>query len=76
MPADVMSRTLRFRRSEALELTCSWCGSGVPLPEDEFSGVCIDCGTVMFRKPLNDDGFSDRYHGWGMGKPYTPATAV
>ncbi len=76
MPADVMSRTFRFRRSEALELACSWCGSGVPLPEGEFSGVCIDCGTVMFRKPLNDDGFSERNHGWGMGNPLTPAPAV
>ncbi len=76
MPADVMSRTFSLRGSVALELACSWCGSGVPLPEGEFSGVCIDCGTVMFRGPLNDDGFSERNHGWGMGNPLTPAPAV
>lgn len=32
-----------------IHVDCSWCGSGVPLESGEFSGVCIDCGTVMFR---------------------------
>lgn len=76
MPAKVMASSFRLRRSEALELACSWCGTGVPLPEGEFSGVCIDCGTVMFRKPLADDGYSERNHGWGMGNPLMPAPAV
>lgn len=34
---------------DAVELSCSWCGTDVPLPAGDFSGVCIDCGTVMFR---------------------------
>lgn len=34
---------------DAIELPCTWCGSEVPLPPGEFSGVCISCGTVMFR---------------------------
>ena len=32
-----------------VEIDCSWCGSGVPVPAGDFCGVCIDCGTVMFR---------------------------
>lgn len=32
-----------------VELQCSWCGASVPLPAGDYSSVCIDCGTVMFR---------------------------
>lgn len=31
------------------EITCSWCAEAVPMPAGDHSGVCIRCGTVMFR---------------------------
>ncbi len=34
---------------DAVERDCSWCGTRVPLPAGELCGVCIDCGTVVFR---------------------------
>lgn len=53
-----MFLTAKSRKRHSLpgqvDVDCSWCGSGVPLPPGEFSGVCIDCGTVMFR-PLHID---------------------
>lgn len=33
----------------AAELSCSWCDELVPVPAGDYSGVCIRCGTVMFR---------------------------
>ena len=39
------------RHLRSVELPCSWCGADVPLPAGDFSGVCIECGTVMFRHP-------------------------
>lgn len=33
----------------AVEISCPWCEADVPLPEGDFSGVCIKCGTVVFR---------------------------
>ncbi|MHB0866903.1 MAG: hypothetical protein ACYC6B_00510 [Thermoleophilia bacterium] len=32
-----------------VEVGCSWCDCIVPLPAGYFSGVCIDCGAVVFR---------------------------
>lgn len=32
-----------------VEVGCSWCECTVPLPAGDFSGVCIECGTVVFR---------------------------
>ncbi|MHB1389726.1 MAG: hypothetical protein ACYCXF_00600 [Thermoleophilia bacterium] len=32
-----------------VEVGCSWCDCEVPLPAGDFSGVCIECGTVVFR---------------------------
>jgi hypothetical protein len=75
MPMNRVSDKMRLRRLEAQELSCSWCGYGVPLPAGEFSGVCIDCGTVMFREPLITDGASERNHVWGTGNPFIPAPA-
>ncbi len=49
MPADFASKRARKCFPSPVEVACSWCGSGVPLPAGDFSGVCIDCGTVMFR---------------------------
>ena len=37
------------RNLQTVKISCSWCGTGVPLPAGDFSGVCIECGTVMFR---------------------------
>lgn len=33
----------------SIEVNCSWCCSRVPLPAGDYSGVCIECGTVVFR---------------------------
>ena len=33
-------------------IDCDWCGTVVPLPEGDLSGVCIECGTVVFRPGL------------------------
>lgn len=33
----------------ATEMACSWCDEVVPMPDGDYSGVCISCGTVMFR---------------------------
>jgi len=49
MPADFASRLARRSFPPSEEVACSWCGCGVPLLAGDFSGVCIDCGTVMFR---------------------------
>ncbi len=37
------------RGLQLAKVPCSWCGEEVPLPAGDFSGVCIECGTVMFR---------------------------
>lgn len=76
MPANIMSGKFGKRKLEAMELSCSWCASAVPLPAGEYSGVCIDCGTVMFREDHSFDGASDRRNSWGMGNPMNPAPAV
>ena len=60
-----------FKLHRGLELAsvpCSWCGEDVPLPAGDFSGVCIECGTVMFRGPHRD----------AVAEPaeYVPAPAV
>ena len=74
MPANRKTDGFRAQRHGATELSCSWCGSAVPLPAGEFSGVCIDCGTVMFRDPLGGAAASKR-SSWGMGN-HVPAPAV
>lgn len=38
------------RNLRPVEIPCSWCGADVLLPAGDFSGVCIECGTVMFRR--------------------------
>ena len=51
MPADRAFKGFELHHHLGfLEVACSWCGSSVPLPAGDFSGVCIDCGTVMFRR--------------------------
>ncbi|MHB9053321.1 MAG: hypothetical protein ACYC5F_04945 [Thermoleophilia bacterium] len=65
----------KVRRFGPTELSCSWCGSGVPLPAGEFSGVCIDCGTVMFRNPLDAGSASERSLAWSLGG-HLPVPAV
>lgn len=55
-----------FDRLGAVDLACSWCGSAVRLFEGDYSGVCIDCGTVMFRKSVFCDG-SDERGSWRQG---------
>ncbi len=75
MQVNSMSKMIRFRRPKATELACSWCGTAVPLPSGDFSGVCIDCGTVMFRGPLNFEGSSERSRDLGAN-PFVPAPAV
>lgn len=74
MPADPTVDRLKPLKHKAVELSCSWCGSAVPLPPGEFSGVCIDCGTVMFRDPILADSASERSL-WNTGSPL-PAPAV
>jgi len=76
MAVNIMSGRFGKKKLEALELSCSWCASPVPLPAGEFSGVCIDCGTVMFRGDHSWDGASDRRNSWGMGGSMDPAPAV
>ncbi|MHB8792879.1 MAG: hypothetical protein ACYC6O_06025 [Thermoleophilia bacterium] len=76
MPANIMSGKFGRRKLEAMELSCSWCASAVPLPAGEHSGVCIDCGTVMFRGDPVFEGASERRNSWGMGSPMNPAPAV
>lgn len=49
MLAEIASKGATQRYPLSVKLACSWCGSDVPLPSGDFSGVCIDCGTVMFR---------------------------
>ncbi len=39
------------RHLRRVEIPCSWCGAPVALADGDFCGVCIDCGTVMFRGP-------------------------
>lgn len=66
---------LKVRRIGSMELPCSWCGTSVPLPAGEFSGVCIDCGTVMFRNPLGAGRASERSRAWSLGG-HVPVPAV
>lgn len=51
MLAEIASKGATQRYPLSVKVACSWCGSGVPLPSGDYSGVCIDCGTVMFRDP-------------------------
>ena len=74
MPAGRMMDELEAHRNKAVELSCSWCGFAVPLPPGEFSGVCIECGTVMFRDASIADSASERSL-WNAGSPL-PAPAV
>lgn len=60
---DTADRNFWQRRTEELDrIDCSWCGAMVPLPAEDESGVCIECGAVSFRgdpgrvKPV---GFAD-----------------
>ena len=76
MAVDSISEKFRSRRPGALELSCSWCGSAVPLPAGEFSGVCIDCGTVMFRGSLDIAGASEHNCSWGTIASLIPAPVV
>ncbi|MFA6001488.1 MAG: hypothetical protein WC828_05170 [Thermoleophilia bacterium] len=51
MLAEIASKGAAQRYPLSVKVACSWCGSFVPLPSGDFCGVCIDCGTVMFRDP-------------------------
>lgn len=60
MRAESLSGEVRFNHLGVVDLPCSWCGSAVRLFDGDYSGVCIDCGTVMFRKSVYHDGLDDR----------------
>ena len=76
MPVKTVYEKFRSRRPESTELPCSWCGSIVPLPEGEFSGVCIECGTVMFRGGMDADAACDYSSGSGITNKFIPSPAV
>jgi len=39
--------------SGSVERECTWCEAAVPLPAGELVGVCISCGTLVFRNDLD-----------------------
>jgi len=49
MLADKKPDAMNQFRQRAMDVECTWCGAVVPLPTGDSSGVCIDCGTVIFR---------------------------
>ncbi len=50
MEAETAFQGFQLHRNlKAVDISCPWCGAGVPLPDGDFSGVCIECGTVVFR---------------------------
>lgn len=74
-PAGNVSRLFR----DSLELPCSWCGAEVPLAPGDFSGVCISCGTVMFRpveRLARGAVLAERRDVRGRGESWIPAPAV
>lgn len=78
MPADNVFNGLKITHIGAVDMACSWCEATVPLPEGDYSGVCIGCGTVMFRR----SAFMDRAEGRqafssasGKDKGSVPASA-
>lgn len=60
MRVESISGRTGFDRLGTVDLPCSWCGSAVRLFEGDYSGVCIDCGTVMFRRSVYCDGADER----------------
>ena len=67
MPAKrILERFELHRHLGSQELPCSWCGSSVPLPAGDFSGVCIDCGTVVFRRPLRQQAVCEEKAALGL----------
>lgn len=58
MGAEGFSRDAGFNHVGAVELACTWCDANVPLPQGEYSSVCINCGTVLFRECVHADGAS------------------
>lgn len=66
MRVESISGRTGFDRLGTVDLPCSWCGSAVRLFEGDYSGVCIDCGTVMFRRSVYCDGADER-GSWRQG---------
>ena len=55
MRVESISGETGFNRLGTIDLPCSWCGAAVRLFDGDYSGVCLDCGTVMFRKSIYND---------------------
>ena len=55
MEAESIPKWIKSGKLLPAELACNWCSAPVPLMADELCGVCINCGTVMFRDPLRPD---------------------
>ena len=77
MPVKTRSRKLHSILMRAVQVDCAWCGSDVPVSAGDFCGVCIDCGTVMFRpaKAQQARKFA-RTDVRGLGGSFIPAPAV
>lgn len=55
MAEDLAARLVAGLGLEDDRRACSWCEDEVPLPAGELVGVCITCGTLVFRHDADDE---------------------
>lgn len=79
MPADREPGKVMYHHVlRSVEIDCTWCGAGVPLPAGDLCGVCISCGTVMFRPGEKGRSARTLFRSdvRGSGGSFMPAPAV